>query len=423
MAASGGRGGFAGWRVLAVAALAVFLSGPGQTFGVSVFLDPLLAETGWSRSLVSTIYSLATLISAGVLLIIGRQIDRLGHRVVLVGATIGFGCALFLTSSAQAPIVLLTGFALLRTCGSGVLTLAARTLVPQWFVRRRGRAFSVLGVAGALSLAAIPPFGEALIRWTDWRTAWRIEAFIIVAILVPLVVIFVQDRPEDIGQLPDGETQIDRESAMLEGLGVADGDSWTLQQARRLRAFWLLLGAGVVPALVITGLSFNQVSIFTERGLPAGLAATTFAVESLVSLPTTVLSGWLSDRVPLRFVLAGSQAFLAAAVICLLFADSPAMAVVYAAVRGVSTGLWSVAADVAWPSYFGRRHLGSIRGLTFAAGVAGAAIGPLPLGFAYDVFGRYEVALIGLLILPIGAVGAVLFAKPPGPPPVVSSSN
>ena len=73
----------------------------------------------------------------------------------------------------------------------------------------------------------------------------------------------------------------------------------------------------------------------------------------------------------------------------------------------------SVAADVAWPVYFGRRHLGSIRSVGFAVGVFGAALGPLPFGLAYDFLGGYRPAILGLLILPVLATVAVLLARPP----------
>ncbi len=76
-------------------------------------------------------------------------------------------------------------------------------------------------------------------------------------------------------------------------------------------------------------------------------------------------------------------------------------------------GLWIVAADVAGPAYFGRCHLGSIRSIGFSVGVAGAALGPLPFGLAYDLLGGYDPAIAALLALPIAATAAVLLAKPP----------
>ncbi|CAN5625438.1 MFS transporter [soil metagenome] len=411
-----GRGnGFAGNSILAVATVAVFLSGPGQTYGVSVFIDPIIDETGWSRSLIASIYSLATLLSAGGILIVGRYIDRLGNRRILAVATVFFAAGLILASLAIHPLMLMVAFALMRTFGSASLPLAARTLIPHWFLSRRGRAFGIVGVGASLSLALFPPFGEALIGLFGWRTAWRIEAVLLVLILIPLILRRTHNRPEDIGQYADG---MSRESSQLPAsAGMYENDiSWTLRQAMSTRSFWLLICAGLVPSLVVTGLAFNQISILTSNGLPASLAATTFAVESLIALPTTLMSGWLSDRFAARYVLAASQFCLAGAMIFLLFADSILIALVYAAVRGASSGLWNVAADVLWPKYFGRAHLGSIRSATFAATVLGAAIGPLPLGIAYDYFGTYSGAIAAMLILPVFGFFAVLHAKPPVAP-------
>jgi MFS family permease len=397
--------------MLGVAALALFLSGPAQTYGVSVFIDPLLENFGWSRSLVSTMYSVATLLSALPLVYVGRQIDRIGNRIIMTIAALLFGVALFWLSRVNTPLALLAGFAVLRTCGSGILTLTARTLIPQWFVRRRGRAFSLLGIASALSLAAVPRFNEALISWVGWRDAWMLLSLVMIFGLAPAVAALVRNRPEDIGQLPDGGAPDAAESGPA--LLADASEDWTLREAARTRPFWAMLMAGVVPALVITGVSFHQISIMTARDLPSSLAATTFAVESAVALPLTFAAGWLVDRYPTRYVLSAAQAFLLIALAVLLIADSPGLALAYSALRGASSGLWNVSADVAWPSYFGRRHLGSIRGVTFAAGIVGAAIGPIPLGYAFDATGSYSGAIIAFMALPAAAMLFVLAAAPP----------
>jgi MFS family permease len=394
--------------MLLVACLAVFFSGPAQTYGVSVFVNPMIEELGWSRSLFSTVYSVGTLASAGVLVLVGRGIDRVGNRVIMAGAALLFGGALFLLSTVSGVLTLLLGFALLRTFGSGVLTLAARTLVPHWFHTRAGRAFSLISLAAMLSQAIVPSFNNILIESFGWRDAFRVNAFIMWGLLLPIVAIVIRNRPRDIGQFPDGvPPQDERTERSRDERGV------TLHAALRSRTFWALIGASLVPSLVVTGLAFNQVAILTDRGLPSSLAATTFAVEAAVALPTTLAAGWLVDRYPVRVILMLGQVFLLIAMIFLLVAKSAEMVLLYSAWRGASSGLWMVAADVAWPSYFGRKHLGSIRGVGFAVGVVGAAIGPIPFGLSYDLLGSYTVAIAGLMALPTIAAVAVLQARPP----------
>lgn len=401
---------FSGGIMLALAGLAVFMSGPAQTYGVSAFVDPMLTDLGESRSLFSTTYSIGTLVSALTLLVVGRQIDRYGSRLVMTLAAIVFAGSLFFMSGVGGVLTLAIGFSLLRASGQGVLTLAARTLVPHWFVRRRGRAFSIIGLAATASLAAVPIFNERLIQMLGWRDAWRVNSVIILLVLAPLLWFFVRDRPEHVGQHPDG---VPPDPALAHQVPEEHGH--TLKQAMRTPAFWALIGAGLVPSLVLTGLSFNQVAILTDRGLPATLAAATFTVESLVGLPITLLAGSLADRFPLRFTLAAGQVFLALAMVVLLMSDSAGLALVYAALRGVSGGFWSVAADVAWPSYFGKRHLGSIRGFGYSMGIAGAALGPIPFGLAYDLLGGYNPAILGLLILPVIAGLALMVVRTPRP--------
>ncbi len=401
---------FSGGIMLALAGLAVFMSGPAQTYGVSAFVDPMLTDLGESRSLFSTTYSIGTLVSALTLLVVGRQIDRYGSRLVMTLAAIVFAGSLFFMSGVGGVLTLAIGFSLLRASGQGVLTLAARTLVPHWFVRRRGRAFSIIGLAATASLAAVPIFNERLIQMLGWRDAWRVNSVIILLVLAPLLWFFVRDRPEHVGQHPDG---VPPDPALAHQVPEEQGH--TLKQAMRTPAFWALIGAGLVPSLVLTGLSFNQVAILTDRGLPATLAAATFTVESLVGLPITLLAGSLADRFPLRFTLAAGQVFLALAMVVLLMSDSAGLALVYAALRGVSGGFWSVAADVAWPSYFGKRHLGSIRGFGYSMGIAGAALGPIPFGLAYDLLGGYNPAILGLLILPVIAGLALMVVRTPRP--------
>ncbi|MEJ7838848.1 MAG: MFS transporter [Thermomicrobiales bacterium] len=398
---------FAGWRMLFISCLAVFLSGPAQTYGVSVFVDPMQDELAWSRSLISTLYSLGTLASAGAVVLAGRQLDRWGNRLIFSISAIAFGATMFLMSIASTVVVVFLGFTLLRTFGSGVLTLAARNLLPNWFHTRAGRAFSLVGLAAMLSQALIPLWNNQLVSWFGWREAWRVNAVVIWIVLVPVVVLLVRNRPADLGQLPDGR----RPTAESESSKVETGA--TLSQALRTRTFWFLVGASAVPSLVVTGLAFNQVSILTDRGLPTALAATSFSVEALVALPTTLLAGWLVDRYAVRHVLMFGQVCLIIAMVFLLFANATAGVLVYAAFRGASSGLWMVAAEVAWPRYFGRKYLGSIRGVGFAVGVVGAALGPIPFGLSYDVLGGYTPAIAGLLVLPVAAAIAVSRARPP----------
>lgn len=398
--------------MLLVAACGIFLAGPAQTYGVAIFVDPMLATFSWSRSLISSAYAIATLVGAGGVIVTGRLLDRYGHRWVLTGAALGFGVAMVVMGAVIDPLTLTLGLSLLRGFGIGALLLASRTLVPQWYVQRRGRALSLVAVGGALSLALVPAANGWLIEQFGWRLTWWINAVSVWLFFLPLAAWLVRDRPEQVGQLPDGRPPPLTETRDRDGGELA----WRPNAALRTRTFWLLLLASMVPGLVITGLDFNLVSILSERNLAVGSIALVFTASSLVHLPASLMSGYLVDRFASRYVLAVGQLLLAAALAWLLVTQTFVHAVAYGVLRGLMLGVWEVALDATWPAYFGRRYLGGIRGRTFGAEIVGAAIGPLPFGLIYDLFGSYTVAIAGVLVLPILATAAMLVAFPPSLP-------
>ena len=409
---------FSGWTMLGIAGFVLLLSTPAQTYGFSVFIDPMLTQLGLSRSLVSAAYTVATLVSAGAVFLVGGVIDRHGHRAVLAATAAVYVVALFAMGAVGGAWTLLLGFTLLRATGASVLTLAARTHVAQWFVRRRGRAVSIVNLGKMLGLALVPPANAALIQAVGWRDAWRVNA-LVVALLVPVAFLLVRNRPEEVGQFPDGEPSPDALAAPATAetpeapADLASGRSWTRREALRTRTMWLLLVVTFVPALVTNGLSFNQISILTEAGLTPTAAALTFTIESAVAIPMTFAVGWLADRFGPRPALVLGQALLVACLVCLAFTAPGPVAVLFGVFRGLTTGTWILAQEVAWPAYFGRRHLGSIAGLSFAVSFVGAAIGPLPFGVIYDLFGSYRAAIWGLALLPVLSTWAALLARPP----------
>ncbi|MDP9426712.1 MAG: MFS transporter [Actinomycetota bacterium] len=202
---SGGRGRpFYGWAVVAVATVAAFCSGPGQSFVFSVFVDPILADTGISRVQLSTLYALGTAVSAAMVVLVARLADRFGARLMLAVVALALGVACFGMSFAAGPLTLFFGFAALRALGQGSLPLTATMLASQWFVKRRGRAVAVVVLGLAASNALLPPATQALIGSVGWREAYVGLGLMVWVLLVPAALLVVRNRPEDLGLHPDG---------------------------------------------------------------------------------------------------------------------------------------------------------------------------------------------------------------------------
>ena len=123
--------------------------------------------------------------------------------------------------------------------------------------------------------------------------------------------------------------------------------------------------------------------------------------------------GWITDRVPSRFLLAAAMGALATA--NLLIIDMPVvwLAGVYAILLGLHGSVMRSTATVVWINYYGRAHQGAVRGVSWAVMILAAALGPLPLALSIDHYQSYTPALVMFLILPVCAAAAVWTARPP----------
>ena len=402
---------FYGWVMVGVGGAGLFASSPGQTYTVSIVLEGIMADFDLSRTAVSTAYSLGTAIAGLGLTFFGPLLDRIGPRRML-GAVVTClgGVCLLLPMATNIPGLVLA-FTVLRLSGQGAMTLVSFNLVAQWFVKRRGLATTFTSLGGALGSAFFPPFLLWLVGHWGWRTGYMILGGIVWMLIMPLSVLLVVDRPEALGLNPDGA--VDVADSTLDEDSADRRDDWTRPEALRTRAFWVLAFSNAVPAMLMTGLMFHQVSYFQEQGLSAALAAGLFSVFSVSMVAATFASGPMLDRLDTRAMVCGGLVMLPLAMCVMLFANSPAIAVLYAVLLGVTSGVYWPTANFIWPRYFGRTHLGSIQGTANTILVIGAALGPLPFGWAFDVFGGYKATIAVLALLPLGF--AILVATTPPP--------
>jgi len=305
---------------------------------------------------------------------------------------------------------LYVGFAAIRTLGQGSLTLIPTTLVALWFVRFRGRVMALNSLGAVAGQAAFPPIILLLISMFGWRSTWVALALLVWGVLLLPAILLVRKSPESVGLLPDGDTQqFEQQTPSLSKREV----HFTLIEALRTRAFWLLNVSGSSQSLISTALVFHHVSVLGSRGLDARVAA--FALSSIApgTLLGTLLAGFLCDKFPNRYVLVAGQVLLMFAMLLTFVMTQPWQAIVYGGALGLSGGIRRTTEAVIWPNYYGREHLGTIRGVVAAGMVGAAALGPLPFGFLFDLSNSYTTAVLIFLALPVACAMAALLATPP----------
>lgn len=400
---------FAGWRIAALSAVVLAMTGPGQTNGVSVFVDPMMAELSLSRSQVSGAYLVGTLLGAVAMPAVGRLFDRRGARTAMTLVGGAFGFALTAMAGVVGLVSLVIGFVGIRALGQGGLSLVATTAPAPWFRRRRGTAIGVVAAVGGAGISLIPLVGERLVAALGWRWAWVALAVLVWIVVLPIARRGIIDRPADVGQQVDGGTAEQADES------AADEVAFTRPQAVRTAMFWAVAGAVAATGMIGTGLAFHQIDLLGARGLTPVEAAANFLPQSIAATVATLAVGSLVDRVRARWLLVTSMVLLATAMLAVPLVRPGVVAVAYGLVLG-SAGAAARALEAAsFPRLFGIAHLGSIRGVVVAVSVASTAFGPLALSLGQDLTGSYVQVLRWLLVIP--AVVAVLGLVAPTPTP------
>ena len=392
---------FYGWIVLGAGTLGMIMSVPGQTVGVSVFTDFLLDDLGLSRSSLSLAYLIGTIASALSLGAAGVLYDRHGGRRVAVSAALAMAVVLVYLSilpslAAARPVLgfvaVTLGFWGLRFSGQGMLTLASRNMVMEWFDRRRGMANAVMGISISFGFSAAPRAFEAVIGPDgEWQRAWQLISLIVVAFAV-LAMVFYRDRPEDHGMVPDGPMAT---SAGRTHAETAPGRAFTLPEARRTYTFWVFAATLLLAGLLLTAYTFHIVSIFGDAGMSRRQAVGIFLPAAAVAVVVEFAGSWLSDYIKLKYLamvqLAG--AFVLSLSLAGLNGGAPVAGVIVG--HGFMQGMFGILSNVTWPRFFGRRHLGAIAGFATAITVAGTAVGPALFSGVRDLTGTYSAAALG----------------------------
>ncbi len=392
---------FPGWRILGLAIVTAALTGPGQTIGVSVFVDHFIADLGLSRSTVATAYLIGTLTAAFALPVVGRQIDVRGVRKGMSAIGLGFAVALALMSGVNGFVALAAGFVLIRLFGQGSLTLVSTVAVTLWFRSRRGFVLGVLATGTGMLMSLVPIGSNAVIEAVGWRAAWLVLAGVIAVTVVPIGWFGMIDRPSDRGLEPDGvEVSVSEASVQTR--------SSTRGEALRTPRFWILVAATSTVGMLATALNFHQISLLGDAGLTPGQAAAMFLPQFVGTAISGVAFGWLSDRLTGRTLIPLSMSILAITLLLASNLDAGPIVAAYALALGAAGGASRSVGSTLMPRWFGTDHIGSITGLSTLVGVASTAVGPVAYSIARDVTGTYTTTSLVFVAIPLSVAGVAL---------------
>ncbi|MCP3935671.1 MAG: MFS transporter [Actinomycetia bacterium] len=394
--------------VLVLATLTAGLTGPGQTIGVSVFIDHFVDDLSLSRSQVSGAYMVGTLVGATMLPKVGRLVDRRGVRLAQIAIGLAFSLALVNMSLVNGLVWLAVGFTGIRLMGQGSLSMVSTMTVSIRFARRRGTALGIFATVSAGLMALVPVALNAAIGGVGWRWAWVVAAAVVATTVVPIAFFGLRSMPVSSAPTLAPPVRADP-SGSADGNEASAGGDYDRSEAMRTRSFWILAAVSSTAGMLSTALNFHQIDLLGDAGLSDAAAAAMFIPQVIGSSVMGLLMGYMLDRFDSRFMPAASMLLLFVAHMLAAVVEPGATVFVYAVVLGAQGGAVRTVASTLLPNWFGTRHLGAIQGSLTLFGVGASALGPVALAVLQEVFGSYPPAIIVLSTIPVAAMVFSLF--------------
>ena len=406
---------FYGWVIVAVCYCAdFFASGLGQST-ISLFFKPMKDSLSWSMSQLVGATTAATIGGICVAPFLGRIIDRFGVRPVMLWGTVVGGSGMVLMMFIQQVWQFWLLYACVAALGLAEFSgLASQSAVSKWFAQRRGRALSFSTLGQTMGNIAMAPVVALVITVLGWRQAWGVMGLALLLVMVPLVVILIRNRPEDVGLKPDGDWKPTGKEA-LRPPRVSDV-SWTLREAIRTRGLWALIGVFVLGGATM-GIQTSLAPYLTlEHHMSNQNVGWVISAFWVPATGARLIWGYLVDKLPARFCLFTVCVGRAFGPISLALAPYPYNIGAWMFFSGLVGNAFGIFQPVMFGNFFGRKSFATIQGGVRPLLAFPGLFLPLLVARLYDVSGTFVLGF--LLCGCLGFLGAVasLFAVTPTKP-------
>jgi MFS family permease len=380
------------WVIVAIGAL-VTCVGIGAMFSLAVYLEPMSANTGWSRAGISSAMTLDFLVMGVASFGWGAASDRFGTRIVVLTGAVLLGLGLLLASRARSLIEFQLTYGILVGLAAGSFFAPMIAATTTWFESNRSLAVSLVSAGMGVAPMTISPFARWLISTYDWRVAMMTIGIAAWILLVPAALLV---------RRPVGATNHGTANA------AADPPDISAAQALYSPQFLVLAATFFLCCAAHSGPIFHMVSYAMLCGVPAMAAVSIYSVEGLAGLGGRLLLGVLADRLGVKRVLVAGLLVQALAIAAYLFVSRLGEFYLLAMVFGTAYGgvmpLYAVLAR----EYFGQRVMGTVFGAATMTSSIGMAFGPLAGGWIFDTFNSYSWLYLGSFSVALGAVAIAL---------------
>jgi MFS family permease len=392
---------FYGWVIsLGGAVNASFVLGSAQ-FALSTFLVPMEEELGWSRAVLFGGLSMRYLLAGLLGPVVGPWADRVNApRIIMPVGVLLLGGSLSAVRWVDSELAFFFWYGFVGAIATALINLTMwEALVLKWFSRKRTRALVIASTGEASGPMIFPVFITVLISLFGWRDAWLWYGIIATVVLMPFS-LALRTRPEQMSQTLDGLPEAPpRPAARVSTTSGPSDASMTRPEATRTSAFWMLATAFTLSGITITGFQAQWIPHFRDIGFSAGVAASAVGVYGFFNILARVLWGSLTLRFPLKTLMTAHAIAAGSGIAVLLWVVNNEITLfIWASYQGLVLGSFFSLFTLISAEYFGRAHIGAIRGVMMPPSSVSRAGGALLLGALRDVRGSYTLSFTIVLI-------------------------
>ncbi len=390
-----GRGVYYGWWLVLVTFAILFLGGGYGLYSFNVLIIRLEEQFGWSRTVVSGSASAWAVCFGLSSPLVGYCLERFGARRTMAVSVTVAGVAYLLLSRISEPWMLYAGSFLAGGAVAGFTLVPAQTLMSHWFNRFRGRAIGLVMLGIGCGGLVFPPLTNAIVEATDWSNGYLLGTGVLWITVLPLVLLFVRSKPSDLGLLPDGAASPEEaaDSTGKATVGVP------VRVAVTLGAFWMFAVMVVFHTFSGSATNLHFHPFAHHYGFDPQVAANFLGLTIGFSMVGRVGGGFLADRFNPRYLLVGTGCLYASALAVLVVSivelgiRSTAPLYAFAPLYGLGLGSSVVITPVLVGRCFGLLNFGKILGLINMGFALGVILGPVLLGWLFDITASYRIGL------------------------------
>ncbi len=374
-----------GWYIALTLAITETVSYGVMVYAFTVFISPMEAELGWTRSEISGAFSLFFLVAGVCAFPVGYWLDKHGSRLLMTLCSVGATVMVLLWSQVSTLPEFLAVMALLGVCAAGVLYEPAFTVIATWFRHNRGSAMAVVTFVAGFASTIFVPLTDALLVAYGWRQAVLILGLILGAISIPLHGLVLRRKPSDLGLSADGAAPIET---------PAKEKPIELSRVLRSRYFWILTLGFALSTFSLYAIRFHIIPLMISVGIHPSSAAIASGAIGVTQVLGRLFFAPLERRFSSKTMAIGVFVLAAVSLAILMLGASMIIIVLFVTLFGMAIGAHTLTrplmvADSYDTAFFGRINSAMVIFVTVAITVA-----PFAAGVVFDLSGSYQPALL-----------------------------